>query len=196
MKTFFSSILLCAAALLATSCASKPYPVGFHMEVDVNPGESEFVLQTKGRFVMEHKGKYYDRSPFISTRMFDKYASFVNPDGSYGVVFEVADEWRMRLFAETQNNINKNILPTVNWLCFELVHISRPITDGKLVIWGGLNGYDLKMINETVKAVNPEMEEKRFLDKDPRPPHVTGERRSAAPASPGDSGREMDIPQG
>lgn len=206
MKTLLSTILLGAATLFATSCSSRPYPVGFHMEVDMGPGNAEYISQANGKFIIEHQGRYYDRSPFISTRMFDRYASFVNPDGSYGVQFMVADEWRMRLYAETQSNINKYILPTVNGLSFEIVHISRPITDGRLVIWGGLNGYDLKMINETVKAANPEIEEKRFLEKDPRPPrpkpgaHSTPTERRTAPASQQPPRRstagEMDIPEG
>lgn len=209
MKTLFSTVALCVAALIATSCASRPYPVGFHMEVDMGPGNAEFLSQTNNRFVIEHQGRYYDRSPFISTRMFDRYASFINPDGSYGVEFLVEDEWRMRLYAETQSNINKYILPTVNGLSFEIVHISRPIVDGRLVIWGGLNGYDLKMINETVKAAHPEIEEKRFLEKDPRPPRprqgaaAAPTERRTAPASQAAAAptrrspaAEMDIPEG
>lgn len=208
MKALLSTFILCAAALLTASCASKPYPVGFHMEVDMGPGNAEFLSQTSNKFVIEHKGRYYDRSPFISTRMFDRYASFVNPDGSYGVEFLVAEEWRMRLYAETQSNINKYILPTVNGLSFEIVHISRPIVDGRLVIWGGLNGYDLKMINETVKAANPDLEEKRFLEEDPRPPRpkpgarVAPTERRTAPAqqaampSRPSAARDLDIPEG
>ncbi|MBQ1960227.1 MAG: hypothetical protein II349_01735 [Akkermansia sp.] len=40
---------------------------------------------------------------------------------------------------------------------------------GELVIWNGLNGYDLKQIAKTVTPMVPEIEEKRFLEKNPRP---------------------------
>lgn len=47
--------------------------------------------------------------------------------------------------------------------------IDRPISDGKLVIWEGVNGYDLKMLSYQLTPVNPEIEEKRYKKKNPRP---------------------------
>ena len=61
------------------------------------------------------------------------------------------------------------ILPVVNGLAFQPLRIDGPITDGKLVIWNGLNGYDLKQIARDIKPENPEMEKKRFKKKNPRP---------------------------
>ena len=42
-------------------------------------------------------------------------------------------------------------------------------SDGILKIWNGLNGYDLKQISRTVEPMDPEIEEKRYLDENPRP---------------------------
>lgn len=47
--------------------------------------------------------------------------------------------------------------------------IDQGISDGRLVIWSGLNGYDLKRIGEVVDPAEPEIEEKRYRDEDPRP---------------------------
>ena len=60
------------------------------------------------------------------------------------------------------------MLPVVNGLAMEPMRI-EPVSDGILKIWNGLNGYDLKQISRTVKPVNPEIEEKRYLDENPRP---------------------------
>ncbi|MCC8021757.1 MAG: hypothetical protein LIO63_07280 [Akkermansia sp.] len=134
--------------------------------------------------------------------MFKQYASFLNPDGSYGVVFLVEDEYRMRLYSQTQAHIGQTMLPTVNGLGMEVLKITTPIRDGKLVIWGGLNGYDLKMINETVEAGNIAIEKTRFLDKDPRPrPKIDKKRKTPSrDLIRGDSKHaenpSIDIPEG
>ena len=38
-----------------------------------------------------------------------------------------------------------------------------------LVIWNGLNGYDLKQIARSVDPVDEELEKKRYKDENPRP---------------------------
>lgn len=162
MSSFLLRLLSVGIVALAVSCANKPYPVMFHMESDSH-GEGGL------KFSRPFKGKYYDVTPFASTQMFKQYASFVNPDGSYGAQFLVEDEWRMRIQQLTTAKKGKTILPTVNGLGMERMLIDKPITDGILVIWSGLNGYDLKMINESIDAANIAIEKPRFLDDDPRP---------------------------
>lgn len=180
---------------MVSSCSQNTYPVGFHMEADRVQGEGF-------KFSRPFKGKYYDVTPFVSTKMFKQYASFLNPDGSYGVVFLVEDEYRMRLYSQTQAHIGQTMLPTVNGLGMEVLKITTPIRDGKLVIWGGLNGYDLKMINETVEAGNIAIEKTRFLDKDPRPrPKIDKKRKTPSrDLIRGDSKHaenpSIDIPEG
>jgi len=78
-------------------------------------------------------------------------------------------EYRMRLYTETQQNLGKHILPVIDGLAFDPMEIDCGISDGQLIIWGGLNGYDLRRISETLEPVDPEIEEKRYLDDDPRP---------------------------
>ncbi len=173
------SLLMSATALgicALVSCESRPYPVGFHLEADGGEGGSNFVVK--------HKGRFYDRSPFLTLVHFQKFASFLNPDGSYCVVFEAKPEMQMRLNAMTQANIGKHILPTVAGLSFEPLLIKKPNTDGKLVIWNGLNGYDLYMISKHVEPAQPEIEEKRYLKEDPRPPRPKPQASAAKPSSP------------
>lgn len=194
MNSFLLRLLSVGIAALAVSCANKPYPVMFHMESD---------LQGEGglRFSRPFKGKYYDVTPFVSTKMFKQYASFVNPDGSYGAQFLVEDEWRMRIQQLTTAKKGKTILPTVNGLGMERMVIDRPITDGILVIWSGLNGYDLKMINESIDAANIAIEKPRFLDKNPRPrpkinkPKNTSNDLIRHRRSPAEQ-TEIEIPEG
>ena len=74
-----------------------------------------------------------------------------------------------RLYTATLNNQGHYLLPVVNNMAFTPILIDGPKNNGKLTIWGGLNGYDLKMISRKVEPVNPEIEEKRYKDDNPRP---------------------------
>ncbi len=117
-----------------------------------------------------YRGHPYDRLPIVNHKHIASYKSFMNPDdGSYGVVFTLKREMSQRLYSATINREGMLILPIVNGLAFDPVRIDRPIMDGKLVIWGGLNGYDLKRIADDIKPEDEEFEKKRFLKKNPRP---------------------------
>lgn len=160
MNKLFLSLLLAAGALV--SCQNnKEYPVFFLTESGGNESGAGFNLY--------YNGKYYNRMPILSLKHCEKFRSFINPDGSYGVVIYLKDEFRNRLYTTTLQNQGRYMLPIVNGLAFEPTYIDRGITDGTLVIWNGLNGYDLKMLGQTLQPVEPEIEEKRYLDENPRP---------------------------
>lgn len=154
---------LCATAgwLVLSSCQQKQYKAYFLAESSVPEAGAAFNVRYNGRM--------YARMPIMSLKHFEKFKSFMADDGSYGVVLYTPKEYRTRLFTETQQNIGKHLLPVFDGLAFDPMEIDCGITDGQLIIWGGLNGYDLKRISETVDPVDEEMEEKRYLDKDPRP---------------------------
>lgn len=153
--------LLAATAL--TACQQKAYPVYFLTEEDTSGGNS-------ARFVARYNGHTYTRMPFVNQEQLESFHSFMNmQDGSYGVVFTLKNEMRNRLYTTTVQKQGKLILPVVNGLAFQPVRIDRPVIDGKLVIWGGLNGYDLKEMARNIKPEDPELEKKRFLNENPRP---------------------------
>ena len=154
---------LCAmlGGILMVSCQQKQYKAYFLTESSNTEGGAAFNVRYNGRM--------YNRMPIMSLKHFEKFRSFMANDGSYGVVLYTPKEYRMRLYTETQQNIGKRILPVIDGLAFEPLMIDCGITDGQLIIWGGLNGYDLRRISETLTPVTPEIEEKRYLEDDPRP---------------------------
>lgn len=155
-------LLLALAAGSLVSCQNnKEYPVFFLTESGGNEAGSGFNLY--------YNGKYYNRMPILSLKHCDKFRSFINPDGSYGIVIYLKEEYRNRLYSTTIEHQGRNLLPIVNGLAFEPTYIDRGITDGKLVIWNGLNGYDLKRLADNLTPVEPEIEEKRYLKENPRP---------------------------
>lgn len=156
------SLTIAAAAGLLSSCQQQgPYPLYFLTESDT--------AEAGASFNIVYNGVYYNRMPIMSLKHFKKFRSFLNDDGSYGVVLYVHDEYRTRLYTQTLNHTGEKMLPVVNTMAMAPLFIDQGITDGKLVIWEGLNGYDLKRIGETVEPMVPEIEEKRYRDEDPRP---------------------------
>lgn len=158
--------LACGAAAWCTlvSCQQAPYPIFFLSEAEGG------TAGTSAKFILMYNGKTYVRTPLITHEQIESYHSFMSmQDGSYGVVFTLKKEWRNRLYGQTVNREGSLILPIVNGLAFQPLRVDGPIVDGKLVIWNGLNGYDLKQIARDIKPEVPEIEKKRFKDKNPRP---------------------------
>lgn len=156
--------MLVGMVMLALSaCQQKPYPIFFLSEAESTEG-------TSTKFILMYNGRPYTRMPIVTHGNIASFHSFMSmQDGSYGVVFTLKKEWINRLYSATINRQGMLILPVVNGLAFQPLRIDEPIMDGKLVIWNGLNGYDLKQIARDIKPENPEMEKKRFQRKNPRP---------------------------
>lgn len=150
-----------AAAALLGSCQQKQYRAYFLTESS-NP-------QGGAAFNVRYNGRMYNNMPIMSLKHFEKFKSFMADDGSYGVVLYTPKEYRLRLYSETQQNIGKHLLPVIDGLAFPPMEIDCGITDGQLIIWNGLNGYDLRRMSETLKPVDEEIEEKRYLEENPRP---------------------------
>jgi hypothetical protein len=156
-------LFLCSAlaALSFSSCQQKQYKAYFLTESSN--------VESGGAFNVRYNGRMYNRMPIMSLKHFEKFKSFMADDGSYGAVLYTSKNYRMRLFSETHQNIGKLMLPVIDGLAYPPIEIDRGITDGQVIIWGGLTGYDLRKLGETLDPVDPEMEEKRYLDKNPRP---------------------------
>ena len=154
------------AAIVSCSCQQKKtYPVLF-LAQESRDDPSGY---TSGKHFYYFQGRAYTRMPVMTLNHFASFRSELDPtDGSYGITLYAKPEYRMHLYTHTLEKRGLLMLPVVNGLAMEPMRI-EPVTDGILKIWNGLNGYDLKMIAKTVKPINPEIEEKRYLDEDPRP---------------------------
>ena len=161
MNKAFLILFAAAGALLLGSCQQKQYKAYFLTESS-NP-------QGGAAFNVRYNGRMYNNMPIMSLKHFEKFKSFMADDGSYGVVLYTPKEYRLRLYSETQQNIGKHLLPVIDGLAFPPMEIDCGITDGQLIIWNGLNGYDLRRMSETLKPVDEEIEEKRYLEENPRP---------------------------
>lgn len=161
-----ASILTAAAAgVFCTACQQKAYPV-FFMAQEAHDDPSAY---TSARQIVYYNNIAYTRAPMMTLNHFAKFQSELDPvNGSYGITLYAKPEWRNHLFTQTLHKDGMLLLPVVNGLAMEPMRIA-PVSDGILKIWSGLNGYDLKQISRTVEPINPEIEEKRYLSKNPRP---------------------------
>lgn len=153
--------MMLGAVVAFSSCQQQNYPIAFLTE---SPA-----VEAGAAFNILFDGTYYNRMPMFSLKHFSKFKSFLSGDGSYGIVLYTKEEYRARLYTQTLENVGKKVLPVMDGHPFPPMLIDRPISDGKLVIWEGVNGYDLKMLSYKLTPVNPEIEEKRYKKENPRP---------------------------
>ncbi len=161
MNRLLTTLCCVTTALVFSSCQNEPYK-GFFLTEATNP-------EGGAAFNIRYNGRMYNRMPIMSLDHFEKFKSFMAEDGSYGIVLYVSKKYRLRLFSETQQNVGKLMLPVMDGIAFTPMLIDCGITDGQVIIWNGLNGYDLRRISETVDPVDEEMEEKRYKKENPRP---------------------------
>ena len=167
MKVFRTILTGIAAAACICSCQQqRAYPVYFL--VQAANSVTDAADSTSTRMIVRHNGVTYTRMPIMSLDHFEKFQSHLNPDGSYGVTLYAHKEWRNRLYFNTVDKNGMLMLPVVNGLAMEPMRIT-PVNDGVLVIWNGLNGYDLKQISRTVEPIDEELEKKRYKKENPRP---------------------------
>lgn len=162
MRIFLMMLAALAAGCFCSCQEQVNYPVLFLTEADN--------ADAGAHLTVFYNGKYYNRLPALSQKHFGKFKSFLNSqDGSYGVRLFVKEEYQGKLYYTTLQNRGRLILPVVGGLAYPPMMIDRGIQDGELDILGGLNGYDLKMIGAQIDAKDPEIEEKRYIDENPRP---------------------------
>ncbi len=174
-KTYILQLCLICSTLLLGACNSKEDLTLFMFAeaTDMQGGSSHTLMC---------KGVPYERGPIMSLRHFDRYKSFMETqDGSYGVIIYAKKEFVKRYYAQTASRVGKRVIIVMNGLFFTPQRIHAPISHGMIYIKNGLNGYDLKCLGDHLKPADPksaEMEEKRKLDKNPRPlPKATKQKQ-------------------
>ncbi len=162
---FVSTLTTLACAVFAgslCSCNEDPDPTLFYF------AESDGT-EAGASFTFMYKGRPFEKSAILTINQLSKFRSSMSSDGSFGVTLYTSKEYIQRLYAATAARPGKLLLPVFNGLAYEPVRITQPITDGTLVIWNGVNGYDLRLLSAKVEPADKDMEEKRYLKDNPRP---------------------------
>lgn len=106
----------------------------FHLEGDISDGP-KMVLPLQ----MGNKKRYFKKSPITFSKELVSLKHFPDEQGEYGAVFSFNLAAKTRIAAITTQNQDKWIVAMLNGRPVDGVFIDSPVTDGKLVIWRGIN---------------------------------------------------------
>lgn len=151
--------LLCPAAM-ANGKKTPPAAVSFHVEGNAQEGP-KFV-----RKVQTVAGeRYFRKVPEVGTDDIVAFSPFPADDNkTYGIVFQLSKRAAQRLHASTNLNQGKLLLALVNGQAVGVVKIDKPVTDGLLVIWSGIQQHEIKLYDKLAPRIgeDPKVWKKRL----------------------------------
>ncbi|MDF1862406.1 MAG: hypothetical protein P1U87_19470 [Verrucomicrobiales bacterium] len=130
--TLLASVLFCSGA----GKKYKLYLVTFHLEAEKTDNPKMITPVKLGR---EHRQYFFNKIPTFTDHDIQWFFPFTSDDGvSYGAAFKLKDHALTELKAITLTNQGKLLGLRCSDAPLEAVLIDRPITDGVVVVWNGL----------------------------------------------------------
>lgn len=153
----FTAVLLFAMPAWAGDKKGKNMSVSFHLETEaaVNP-----------KMVFEHeiagKKRYFQKSPEFSTKDIIAFSPFLADNQiDFGVVFQLRASAASRLENITAANQGRMLLATCNGRVVDVVVIDKPVKDGYLVIWNGIQDAEIKECDKMAPRIGKEKDKKK-----------------------------------
>jgi len=135
--------------------------VTFHIEADNNDNPKLIFPEPVGG-----QQRIFRRLPDFTVRDIQDFAAFQANDGSYGLLITLKGNAATRLAAITASNPSRYLLGMVNGRAVDAALIDKQITDGKLVLWKGVNALEIQELDKLV----PRSGKDRDKDKDKKKP--------------------------
>lgn len=130
------SVLLTAAWCFGGGKANQLHLVSFHVEGHETDNPK---MVTPVKLGQEHRQYYFSKLPTFTDRDIAWFYPFTSGDGaSYGAAFKFKDHSSQELKAITLTNQGKLLGLRCSDSPLQAVLIDRPIDDGVVVIWSGL----------------------------------------------------------
>ena len=146
--------------ILANGKKAPPASISFHVEGSSVEGP-KFVRQVK----TVAGQRYFRKVPEISTKDIVAFSPFPADDKTtYGIVFKLSKRAAQRLNTTTNLNRGKLLLAIVNGQAVGVVRIDKPVTDGMLVIWSGIQEHEIKLYDQLAPRIgeDPKIWKKRL----------------------------------
>jgi len=142
-------ILLCS---LTISGARKPQlNVSFHLQGEEYEG-GKFVQPM--RLGSPPQTYYFRKAPSLTQRHIVGYYPFQSNDGSsWGSAFKLNDNGTSTLSTISAAGRGRKLLTVINGEPVDFVVLDRTITDGYIVVWGGLTEKDLALFDKQFKRI-------------------------------------------
>lgn len=149
-----SAALAAVALLLCTGAGNKYqlYLVTFHLEAEMTDNPKMITPVKLGR---EHRQYYFDKIPSFTDHDIEWFYPFQASDGvSYGVAFQLKDHAATELKAITLTNQGRLLGLRCSDAVLQAVLIDRPIDDGVVVVWDGLQQKHLQQFRRRFPHVD------------------------------------------
>ena len=143
--------LLSLSAIPASAGGKSPGPyIGIHVQGEEYEG-AKFVKPN----TINGETKYFRILPDVTTRHFSSFQAFVAEDGaSYGAALRLNDEGVRAVSVMCSSSQGRLARTIVNGKLLDIIHIDRVPADGVIVVWGGLNEEDLKLMSKKLRRLD------------------------------------------
>ncbi len=112
---------------------------------------TEAAKEDHPRMVFPHQApggtKYFHRFPVAPTKEVIHYKPFPAQDGSIGAMFQLSKVGTQRLSHMTTQAQNKWMMSVINGRPVNVVFIDKPVNDGIMVVWKGMNQRDVDLLD-------------------------------------------------
>ena len=149
MKHLLLIFLFFPVVVMANGKKSPPAAVSFHLEGSAAEAPK---FSRKVRTLLGDR--YFRKIPEASTKDIVAFSPFPADDKrTYGLVFKLNAQAARRLKATTSLNRGQLLLAVVNGQALGVVNIDKPVTDGLLVIWSGIQLKDIRLYDQLVPRI-------------------------------------------
>ncbi len=149
MKHILLIFLLLPSAILANGQKTPKTAISFHLEGEAAeaPKFARLVKTIAGE-------KYFRVVPEVSTKDIISFNPFPADDkATYGLVFKLNDKATRRLHSLSNLHQGKLLIALINGQARGVVNIDRPIKDGILVIWSGIQLQEIKLYDKALPRI-------------------------------------------
>lgn len=140
MKTLLIPLLLALTVAPAFSMGKKPKKnrLTFHLQGKPTDGQKMVFPVPMG-----NKQLFFQKTPINRLDEIVSLKHFQTKDGTYGATFAFDKAASGRIAAVTTSNQDKWMVAMLNGRPVDVVYIDRPVRDGKLVIWRGIQQVEI-----------------------------------------------------
>lgn len=151
-------LALCLLALPAMAGGKKDnnMSVSFHMETE-NTNNPKMIFERD----IAGKKRFFQKNPDFTAKDIIAFSPFLADNKfDYGVVFQLRGTAATRLENLTTANQGRLLLATCNGRVVDVVMIDKPVKDGLLVIWNGIQEAEIKECDKMAPRIGKEKKKK------------------------------------
>ena len=153
---FLLALLLFTLPALAGGKKDNNMAVSFHMETE-NTNNPKMIFERD----INGKKRFFQKTPDFTAKDIIAFSPFLADNKfDYGVVFQLRGAAAARLENLTAANPGRMLLASCNGRVVDVVIIDKPVKDGLLVIWNGIQEAEIKECDKMAPRIGKEKNKK------------------------------------